>query len=462
MCLLLAGSTHAQEPAVTAPPTTPLDTGNHAWMLVSSLLVLMMTGPGLALFYSGLVRKKNVLSVMMQCLFLMGLMTVLWGLYGYSLAFGGDPKTEVDGIYDGSPWIGNSDYLFMRNVQPYFENGKLMYPMESTGITRLSHMLFQGMFFIITPGLICGAFAERMKFSTMVVFSILWGTLVYCPLCHWVWDNGPLAFDSPHATMLGLNTGALDFAGGTVVHISSGFTALICALVMGKRLGIGSQPMPPHNLTYTTIGAMMLWVGWFGFNAGSALDASGAAANAFCVTHFAAAAGALTWPIIEWIKNGKPTVLGACSGAVAGLVCITPASGFVLPMPAFIMGAAAGALCYFSSVIVKNKFGYDDSLDAFGVHGVGGTLGAVLTGVFATKNATPLGISGGRDLGIVDGGPLLAPQILAALVTIVFAVAVSFVLLKILDATMGLRVSQQDEMQGLDYSQHGEEGYIFI
>jgi Amt family ammonium transporter len=246
------------------------------------------------------------------------------------------------------------------------------------------------------------------------------------------------------------------------VHISSGFTALICALVMGKRLGFGSQPMPPHNLTYTTIGAMMLWVGWFGFNAGSALDASGAAANAFCATHFAAAAGALTWPFIEWIKNGKPTVLGACSGAVAGLVCITPASGYVLPMPALIMGAAAGAVCYFASVIVKNKFGYDDSLDAFGVHGIGGTLGAVLTGVFATKSATPYGISGGRDLGVVDGGPLLMPQILAALVTIVFAVVVSFVLLKILDATMGLRVSQQDEMQGLDYSQHGEEGYIFI
>jgi Amt family ammonium transporter len=313
-------------------------------------------------------------------------------------------------------------------------------------------MLFQGMFFIITPALICGAFAERMKFSTLVVFAILWGTCVYCPLCHWVWDGGILAYGSDHAKFA-----ALDFAGGTVVHISSGISALICALVMGKRLGFGHDPMPPHNLTYTTIGAAMLWVGWFGFNAGSALHADGAAAAAFAATHFAAAAGTLGWAGMEWIIRKKPTVLGACSGAVAGLVCITPASGYVQPMPALVMGLAAGIVCYLACTTLKTKMGYDDSLDAFGVHGVGGTLGAILTGVFATKV-----VFGTEALGILEGGTLLVPQIGAAAVSVVFAAVVTFVLLKILDATMGLRVSQEDEMQGLDYSQHGEEGYIFI
>ena len=248
-------------------------------------------------------------------------------------------------------------------------------------INRLTHMLFQGMFFVITPALICGAFAERMKFSTMVVFMILWGTLVYCPLCHAVWGGGILAYGSKNA----IAGGALDFAGGTVVHISSGVSALVCALVLGKRLGYGSEPMPPHNLTYTATGAAMLWVGWFGFNAGSALNASGLAASAFCATHFAAAAGGLTWAAMEWITRGKPSILGTCSGVVAGLVCITPAAGFVTPMPALLMGVAVGVVCFLACTSLKSRFKYDDSLDAFGVHGVGGTLGAILTGIFATR-----------------------------------------------------------------------------
>ena len=270
----------------------------------------------------------------------------------------------------------------MKGVQATWENGHSVIPVYPLGtINRLTHMLFQGMFFIITPALICGAFAERMKFSTMVVFMILWGTLVYCPLCHAVWGGGLLQYGSKNA-LLG---GALDFAGGTVVHISSGVSALICALVLGKRLGYGSEPMPPHNLTYTAIGAAMLWVGWFGFNAGSALNASGLAASAFCATHFAAAAGGLTWAAMEWITRGKPSILGTCSGVVAGLVCITPAAGFVTPMPALLMGVAVGIVCFLACTSLKSRFKYDDSLDAFGVHGVGGTLGAILTGVFATR-----------------------------------------------------------------------------
>ena len=442
---------------------TPADSGDHAWMLVSSALVLLMTAPGLALFYSGLVRKKNVLGVMMQCFFLMGLMTVVWAIYGYSLAFAGDPRTDGDTPATASKWFGNWDYICMGaflpadrradGVQPYFNesNGTVIYPMEGT-IPRLTHMLFQGMFFIITPALICGAFAERMKFSTMCVFLVLWGTLVYIPLCHAVWDYGLLSFDNQHAWFK-----ALDFAGGTVVHISSGVSALVCALVLGKRLGYGTEPMPPHNLTYTVLGAALLWVGWFGFNAGSALNASNLAASAFAATHFAAAAGALGWAAMEWILRGKPTVLGTCSGAVAGLVCITPASGYVQPMPALIMGLLAGLGCYFDCTWLKGKFRYDDSLDAFGVHGVGGTLGAVLTGVFATN-----AVKGGGKLGLLEFGDLLPAQAGAAAITIVYAAVVSFVLLKILDAVMGLRVSQQSEIQGLDLSQHGEEGYIFI
>jgi Amt family ammonium transporter len=430
--------------------------GHNAWMLTSSALVLFMTAPGLAMFYSGLVRKKNVLGVMMQCLFLMGLMTAIWGLYGYSLAFGG--SADQSGY---SPWIGNGDFLAMRNVQRQFDSAtKAVVTPEEGAIPRLTHMLFQGMFFIITPALICGAFAERMKFSALVVFMILWGSLVYCPLAHWVWDGGLLAYGSPHA----LAGGALDFAGGTVVHISSGVSALICALVIGKRLGYGSEPMPPHNLTYTVLGAAMLWVGWFGFNAGSELASDGLAASAFCATHFAAAAGTLAWAGMEWITRGKPSVLGAASGAVAGLVCITPASGYVQPMPALVMGLAAGIVCFLACTKLKATFGYDDSLDAFGVHGVGGTLGAVLTGVFATRDVADPGlVSHGNPVGLVDGNAqLLVGQIVAALATWVLAAAGSFVILKALDLTIGLRVRRDEEIQGLDLSQHGEEGYIFL
>lgn len=447
-----ASTATVAEPSAAAPPA--LDRADNAWLLVSSALVLFMTAPGLALFYGGLVRKKNVLGVMMQCIFLMCMMTVLWALYGYTLSFGGDT------LETPPKWIGNLDHLFMKGVAATWENGQSVIPMHPTlTINRLTHMLFQGMFFIITPALICGAFAERMKFSTMVVFSILWGTLVYCPLCHWVWGGGILAYGSKHAAGLCAG-GALDFAGGTVVHISSGVSALVCALVLGKRLGYGSEPMPPHNLTYTAMGAAMLWVGWFGFNAGSALNATGLAASAFCATHFAAAAGGLTWAACEWITRGKPSVLGTCSGAVAGLVCITPAAGYVTPMPALSMGAAVGIVCFLACTTLKSRFKYDDSLDAFGVHGVGGTLGALLTGVFATRATGAF--ADGKPLGLIEGGNVLTAQIIAVLISWGVAIVVTFVILKVLDAVMGLRVSRAEEIEGLDFSQHGEEGYIFL
>jgi ammonium transporter, Amt family len=428
-------------------------------MLTSSALVLFMTAPGLAMFYSGLVRKKNVLGVMMQCVFLMALMTVVWALYGYSLAFGGT-----------NPYIGNADYLFMKGVQRYYDatTGAVETPMFNEDfpfrIPRLTHMLFQGMFAIITPALICGAFAERMKFSTMTVFMILWSTIVYCPLAHWVWGGGILAYVKDGATGNGIAGGALDFAGGTVVHISSGVSALICALVMGKRLGYGSDPMPPHNLTYTVLGAAMLWFGWFGFNAGSELASDGLASSAFCVTHFAAAGGALAWAGMEWFTRGKPSVLGTASGLVAALVCITPASGYEQPMPAIGIGIAAGVVCFLACTQLKSAFKYDDSLDAFGVHGVGGTLGALLTGVFATVHVCDTAlVSDGKPVGLIDGrSQLLIGQLVAIVITWILAAVATFVILKVLDATMGLRVKRDEEIQGLDVSQHGEEGYIFI
>ncbi len=417
-------------------------------MLVCCALVLFMTAPGLALFYGGLVRKKNVLSVLMQCIFLMGLMTVLWALYGYSLAFG-----------TGTPYLGDASYLLMNDVERSWNGvaGEPQTPMFSASLPRLTHMLFQGMFFIITPALICGAFAERMKFSAMVVFSILWGTLVYCPLAHWVWGGGILAFGQPHAW----GGGALDFAGGTVVHISSGVAALVAALVIGPRIGHLREPMPPHNLTYTALGAAMLWVGWFGFNAGSELAIDGVTSSAFAATHFAAAAGALAWAGVEWLQRGKPTLLGASSGAVAGLVCITPAAGHVGLMSALMMGVAGGIVCQFSCSTLKNKLGYDDSLDAFGIHGIGGTLGALLTGVFASRAVWD--ISSGQPLGMIEGNyTTIIGQLIATAVTWVFAGVVSFVLLKLIDATLGLRVPAIAERQGLDITQHGEEGYIFL
>ncbi len=451
-------------PATSAAPT--VDPGDNAWVLTSSALVLMMTGPGLALFYCGLVRKKNVLSVMMQCIFLMCLMTVIWALYGFGISFGNNPEVvgkDKSPAYDSwFSYIGDVKYyLFMDHVNPTWDPAQNKSVMSTSSyaptVPTASYMLFQCMFFIITPALICGAFAERMKFSTMVVFMILWGTLIYCPLAHWVWGGGLLSFGSKYA----ICGGALDFAGGTVVHISSGVSALICALLLGKRLGYGKTAMPPHNLTYTAIGATMLCVGWFVFIAGSAVNAKELASSAFMVTHFCAAAAGLTWAGLEWIFRGKPSVLGACSGVVAGLVCITPASGFVTAMPALIMGVAVSCVCYTACTVVKAKFGYDDSLDAFGVHGVGGTLGALLTGVFATR-AT--GAAGGEHqlLGLIEGGWVIKGQIAAVICTWILAAAGTFIILKVLDATMGLRVSREAEMEGLDVSQHDEEGYIFI
>ncbi len=343
--------------AVETPEVTPaLDTGDTAWMLVSTALVLMMTGPGLALFYGGLVRKKNILSVMMQCTFLMGMMSILWALVGYSLAFGGS-----------GGFVGNFDFALLKGLIPETAGD----PMPLTGtIPSLLFMMFQGMFFIITPALICGAFAERIKFSALVLFLALWGILIYCPIAHWVWGPDGWLFAGKYA--------ALDFAGGTVVHISSGVSALVCAILIRPRLAFGQEPMPPHNLTYTAIGAALLWVGWFGFNAGSALAANSVAVNAFVATHLAAAAGVIAWSLAEWVVLKRPTILGACSGAVAGLVGITPAAGFVTPVWGMVIGAAAGLICYLACTKLKNAFGYDDSLDAFGVHGVGGTVGAHL------------------------------------------------------------------------------------
>ena len=463
---LLFGTVSAFAQEVTAaveaaPAPPPMDSGNIAWMLTSSALVLMMTAPGLALFYGGLVRKKNILSVFMQCLFLMGLMSVVWAVYGYSLAFG--MRTDPDAVL-GGPFIGNFNHILLKGVLPS-EPG--VWPAQGTyGIPAALFMVFQGMFFIITPALICGAFAERMKFSTMCVFMVLWATFVYCPLAHWVWaDNGWLcewntgSAEGVVPAYAAAKFRAIDFAGGTVVHISSGISALICCLLLGKRLGFGQEPMPPHNLTYTAIGAAMLWMGWFGFNGGSALGSNTLAVNGIVSTHFAAAAGLLTWAGLEWLQRGKPSVLGACSGAVAGLVLITPGSGTVTAINAMVLATAGTCVCYWACTTLKSKLKYDDSLDAFGVHGVGGITGALLTGVFATKF-----VVGGttRDLGAVDGHwGQMVPQAVSVLAAVGIAVVGTTVILKILDATMGLRVSQDDEVQGLDITQHGEEGYIF-
>lgn len=440
--LVQAQQPPATDQALSAPGVAP----HNAWMLIASALVLFMTAPGLAMYYGGLVRKKNVLSMLMQCIFLMGLMTTLWALVGYSIAFG------------GSGWlIGNTDFLAMRHVARFWNTatGEAMTPMYNAELPRMTHMLFQGMFFIITPAIICGAFAERMKFSSMVIFSVLWGLLVYCPLAHWVWGGGCLTFGT------GLLGGALDFAGGTVVHISSGVTALVAALMIGPRLGHRQEPMPPHNLTYTALGASMLWFGWFGFNAGSALRIDGVAANAFMTTHFCAAAGALAWAGCEWWQRAKPSVLGASSGAVSGLVCITPAAGHVGPMAALVMGLAAGVVCFLACYRLKSTFGYDDALDAFGMHGIGGTLGSILTGVFATRAAW--NVASGQPLGLIEGNwNTLLGQLVACAITWSYVAVSSFLLLKLLDVTLGLRVNSTMERQGLDVTQHGEEGYIFL
>ncbi len=405
-------------------------------MLVSAALVLLMTGPGLALFYGGLVRSKNVLSTMMQSFSLMAVVSVLWAVVGYSLAFS-----------EGTPFIGGLGYAFLNGV------GNAPNPDYAATIPHQTFMVYQLMFAIITPALISGAFAERMKFSAMLLFMVLWMLFVYFPMAHMVWGKGGLlnAFS-------GGKIPCLDFAGGTVVHITSGISALICALYLGKREGYPHEPMKPHSLVLSFIGACLLWVGWFGFNAGSALAASGLATSAFVATHFGAAAATLGWLLAEWLSNGKPSVLGGISGAVAGLVAITPASGFVKPFPAMLIGFAAGIICYFMVTAVKTKFRYDDSLDAFGVHGAGGTIGALLTGVFATYLVN----GGNKPLGLVDGNAgQVFNQLLGVLISWSLAAAGTIVILKICDVLIGVRVSREHEIDGLDLSMHGEEGYNF-
>jgi Amt family ammonium transporter len=411
--------------------------GDNAWMLVSSALVLLMTGPGLALFYGGLVRKKNILGTMMQSFAMMALVSVIWAIFGYSLAFG-----------HGNMFVGGFEHLFLRGVT------LTPNPDYAGTIPEQTYMIYQLMFAIITPALICGAFAERMKFSSMAVFLSLWLVVVYCPMAHMVWGVGGL-FNSA-----GNHIPSFDFAGGTVVHITSGVSALICALYMGKRVGYPQTAMPPHSLVLSFIGACLLWVGWFGFNAGSAVAANSLATSAFVNTHFATATAVIGWTIYEWLHNGKPTALGAISGAVAGLVAITPASGFVQPMASMVIGLIAGLFCAFMVFKVKSLFGYDDSLDAFGVHGAGGTLGALLTGVFATCVINPV-YGKGVPTGGVDGNwRQMIHQFAAVGVSWGMAIVGSLVLLFLVDKTMGLRVSREDEIAGLDLSQHGEEGYV--
>ena len=410
---------------------------DNAWMLVSAALVLMMTGPGLALFYGGLVRRKNTLAIMMQSFALMALVTVLWALVGYSLCFGGN-----------GPVIGGFEHAFLRGV------GAEPNPDYAGTIPQSTFMIYQLMFAIITPALITGATAERMKFSGTVLFLTLWFFIVYAPLAHMVWGKGGML-----NAALGGKFPTLDFAGGTVVHISSGVSALVCALYLGKRTGYPRQPMPPHSLVLSFIGACLLWVGWFGFNAGSALASSPLATSAFVATHFGAAGAALSWSAAEWIRNGRASALGAISGAVAGLVAITPAAGFVGAMSALAIGLFAGAFCYWMVTKVKALFGYDDALDAFGVHGAGGTIGALLTGVFAQQAINPI-YGSGKAVGGLDGHwGQVGNQLVGVLLAWTIALVGTFVLLKIIDLAIGLRVSEEQEIEGLDITQHGEEAY---
>jgi Amt family ammonium transporter len=419
-----------------------IDTGDTAWMLTSSALVLMMTVPGLALFYAGMVRKKNVLATMMQSFFICCLITVVWMIAGYSLAF-----------TNGSAYVGDFSRFFLSGLgadwDKPFTLGLGVASATAYTVPESVYMMFQMTFAIITPALIAGAFADRMKFSAMIVFMVLWSLLVYSPIAHWVWSaTGWLG-----AGVLGL-PGAADFAGGTVVHINAGIAGLVCALVLGKRLGYGHDNMSPYNLSLAVIGASLLWVGWFGFNAGSAVGANGRAGMAMTVTQIATAAAAIAWTFAEWAAKGKPSVLGAVSGAVAGLVAITPASGFVLPGPALVIGIVAGVGCFWSATTLKHIFNYDDSLDAFGVHGVGGIIGALLTGVFAygpftaTKDA-PAGVN-------IGGLPQFEAQVIAVCATLVWSGVMTFIILKVVDAIIGLRVSPEEEREGLDTALHGE------
>ena len=432
----------AKVTALEAATRSAQSAGDNAWMLVSAALVLMMTGPGLALFYGGLVRRKNVLGTMMQSFILMAAITVLWAVVGYSLAFA-----------DGTPFLGGLRYGLLNGV------GSAPNPDYAGTIPHQTFMVYQLMFAIITPALISGAFAERMKFSAMLLFMVLWAFFVYFPMAHMVWGKGGFLNAAP-----GGKVPCLDFAGGTVVHITSGVSALVTALYLGKRLGYPREPMKPHNLVISFIGACLLWVGWFGFNAGSALGASSLATSAFVATHFAAAAAALGWVLAEWIGSGKPSVLGGISGCVAGLVAITPASGFVKPFPALLIGFLAGIVCYLMVAKVKQNLGYDDSLDAFGVHGCGGTLGAILTGVFATSavNGAYQDAAGKTlPLGLVDGhGAQIWNQLTGCAIAWGIAIAGTLIILKICDALIGLRLTELEEIEGMDVSLHGEEGYI--
>ena len=456
---LFAGMPSTAGPRVTAAalmaPDVPLDrlqaveravadakgSADNSWMLASSALVLLMTGPGLALFYGGLVRKKNVLSTMMQSFAMMAVVTVIWAIVGYSLVFG-----------SGNSFIGGLHHLFLRGV------GVQPDPDYSATIPAQTFMVFQMMFAIITPALITGAFAERMKFSAMLLFLTLWSLFVYDPMAHMVWGKGGLL-----NAALGGRFPTLDFAGGTVVHITSGVSALVCAVYLGKRLGYPKEPMPQHSVVISFIGACLLWVGWFGFNAGSALSAGGLATSAFVATHFGAAAAVVGWSGAEWIRRGKPSALGAISGAVAGLVAITPASGFVSPMSALAIGLIAGAFCFWMTSSFKALFGYDDSLDAFGVHGAGGTAGAVLTGVFASSVINPIfkGANGNAlPSGAIQGNfHQILNQLVGVVIAWVLAIVGTLIILKIVDMVVGLRVEEEQEAQGLDLTQHGEEGY---
>ncbi|MDP7580414.1 MAG: ammonium transporter [Nitrospinota bacterium] len=409
---------------VWAEEAPKLDSGDTAWMLTSTVLVLFMTIPGLSLFYAGLVRSKNVLSVMMQCFAITALMTILWTLFGYSIAFG-----------DGGALWGGMGKAFLKGIGVDTLSGT---------IPETVFVCFQMTFAIITPALIVGAFAERMKFSAVMIFMSLWMLIVYAPICHWVWGGGWLG-----------SWGVLDFAGGTVVHINAGIAALVLCLVLGKRKGFPDTAMPPHNLVFTVVGASMLWVGWFGFNAGSELAADGVAGMAMAVTQIATAAAALAWMFAEWMSHGKPSALGIATGAVAGLVAITPASGSVGPMGAIAIGVASGAGCFFAATTMKRALGYDDSLDAFGVHGIGGIIGALLTGIFSAQSLGGSGL-GGDNSGIASQ---LVAQSVGVVATIIYSGIGSFIILKITDAIVGLRVSEEEELTGLDISLHDERGY---
>jgi len=432
---VLLGS--AVTPAHAQGAVSAVNNGDNAWMLVSAALVLMMSGPGLALFYGGLVRQKNILGTMMQTFAMMAVITVLWALVSYSLAFG-----------DGGHFIGGLHNVFLHGV------GLDPDPAYAATIPLQTFMVYQLMFAIITPALITGAFAERMKFSSMLVFMVLWALVVYSPMAHMVWGKNGLLNAS-----LGGKIPCLDFAGGTVVHVTSGVSALVTALYLGKRVGYPKQPMMPHSVVLSFIGACMLWVGWFGFNAGSALAAGTLATSAFVATHFGAAAAAIGWSAAEWIRNGKPSALGAISGSVAGLVAITPASGFVSPMAALAIGLIAGVFCFYMVVKVKAIFGYDDSLDAFGVHGAGGTLGALLTGLFAKSFINPI-FGAGKATGFLEGNHRqLLNQALGVAIAWGLSIVGTLLILFVVDKLMGLRVSEEDEQMGLDLSQHGESGY---